>query len=47
VIVCSAEPEDNVQSLNLPMDAYFQKKVYNAEQLVAAIERARQLHSLS
>jgi CheY-like chemotaxis protein len=46
VIVCSAEPEENLRSLHLPIDAYFQKGAYTSEQLVAAIESSMQLHGL-
>jgi hypothetical protein len=45
VIVCSAEPEDNLKPLN-PIDAYFQKVAYTSRQLIAAIEWAMQLHWL-
>jgi|SRR5580704_14364932 two-component system C4-dicarboxylate transport response regulator DctD len=46
VIVCSAEPEEDLRSLHLPVDAYFRKGAYTPEQLVAAIESAMQLHWL-
>jgi two-component system C4-dicarboxylate transport response regulator DctD len=46
VIVSSSEPEENLRSLQMPIDAYFQKGAYTPEQLVAAIESAMQLHWL-
>jgi CheY-like chemotaxis protein len=47
LIVCSAEPEENIQSLHLPMEAYLSKGAYTSLQLVAAIEKVVQLHLLS
>jgi CheY-like chemotaxis protein len=47
LIVCSAEPEENIQSLHLPMEAYISKGKCASVQLVAAIEKVVQLHSMS
>jgi CheY-like chemotaxis protein len=44
VIVCSAEPEDKLESLDLLMDAYLQKGAYTSDGLVGTLERALQLH---
>jgi DNA-binding response OmpR family regulator len=37
VIVISSESVESVQAMGLPMDAYFQKGAYAAEQLIARI----------
>ena len=44
LIVCSAEPGDDLHSLNLPADAYLQKGAYTPEQLLTTIDLATHCH---